>query len=152
MARSRTATRAAAAGRKFRVFGGGGEDGGRRGDFAGMEEEGVAAFGDIGEERFGDAVLFEVLLELFAELRGLDADEGVLAGVVVFRTAKDTDTDVVLAEVGGAVGEGVFADEQKEFTEAVGLLKGRAAGDAFQQFAAGVDRTGRRVRGVKGRL
>lgn len=105
---------------------------------AGMEEEGVGAFGEIGDEGFVAAFLVEVLLEFFTELGGLDADEGVLAGVVVFGAAEDTDADVVFAEVGVAVGEGVVADEEEEFAEAVGFLESRAGGDAGEEFAARV--------------
>jgi len=50
-----------------------------------------------------------VLLQFLAELRDLDADQSVVAGVVVSRAAENVHADLLLAKSIGRIVEAVFA-------------------------------------------
>ena len=68
--------------------------------------------GDVGPLRqfdansAGGALVFVIVLEAGAELAGLDADDGVDAGVEVAAPFEDGEAEGTFAEFGGAAGEG----------------------------------------------
>jgi hypothetical protein len=95
--------------------------------------EGIAALGQLDAEGLVLAFFLEVLIDFLAEMRSLNADEGILSGVVARGAAKDGDADLLLA--GRVVGrlDGAAAEEFQQFAGALGLLKGNTGGDTGQQ-------------------
>lgn len=60
------------------------------------EDRHVVSFGNLDDQGFVAPFLAEVLLQFLAELRDLDADQCIVAGILAGRAAENVHADVLL--------------------------------------------------------
>ncbi len=72
-----------------------------------------------------------ILSQLFTNFGGAGAHDGILAGVVVHRTAEDFDTERSLLQGIEITGEGLFCDAAQQVLAAPAPAKQRAAEHAL---------------------
>jgi hypothetical protein len=94
------------------------------------ELRGVSAGWKVDADVIRDALAGVIDAEALANLAGLDADGGVLAGVIGSGPAEDIDSDSAFLERIAAAGQSVFHNVAEEFLAAAAGAKLVAVEDA----------------------
>jgi hypothetical protein len=107
-----------------------------RGSCPPAEDREVTSTRNGKDQRLGCTLSREVSLDAAAELGRVDADNIVLATVVTGGAAEDTNTDLLLVDLGSIGFQGLVTDIKKEVAEASRPSEVGAAGDAVDESAA----------------
>jgi hypothetical protein len=93
----------------------------------------VGPFGNFDNERFVASFRVEVVLELLAKLGHMNANESVMAGIVVWRPAEDFDPYILLTKCAVGIVKASFSQIQKQIPMTFRLLKLIAGRDSLKQ-------------------